>query len=257
MSPEITVLIPSLISRRESLRDLLGDCERERLTAIVLVDAGGISIGRKMDMLADRATGDWMAGAGDDDRLLPGYGDAMREACAAAPEWVEGVYFPVDYWVSGERRGRCLKRPGTVFETGETGDLIRPPADRTMLRAPLRRRLRHKNIYWGEDFHFAHLLWQEGVAMIPVRDQSQTYYLASHSADASENTQFKRERDALGEDERETVCLGRTGTVTYLNMDREAPFFAEMAESVDRSRPQRAYMLVDHPVQPRAARYTR
>lgn len=202
MSPEITVLIPSLISRRESLRDLLGDCERERLTAIVLVDAGGISLGRKMDLLADAASGEWMAGAGDDDRLLPGYGDALREACEAAPEWVGGVYFHVAYTVSDRgqvlRSGLCRKRPGTLTVTGDDGTLVRPPADRTCLRADVRRRLRHPDKYWSEDYEFARTLWDNEVGMIPVRDLSAPLYLAQHREDDPHGTDFKQAKDAPG-----------------------------------------------------------
>lgn len=248
----VTVIVPSLISRHAMLAELLADCAREGVAALALVDAGGISLGRKMDMLADECETPWAAGGGDDDRILPGYGDALREACAVAPEWVGGVYFPVAYSVSEQGKeiesGVCFKRPGKTCEPIEGGnDLIRPPADRTAIRTSVRQRLRHPDRFWAEDYWWAGILWKEDIGLIPVRNREKPLYEARHRNDDPYGTDWKQKRDRDRRAGWGEKCVARMGIEEYLKACAVPTwdFNRYSARAAEDASQERVYVLVE------------
>ena len=83
MTPRLSIVCPALVCRVGQwpiLGDVAEQCEGLPVEMLVLMDRGEMSIGEKMNRLYSMASGEYVAGIADDDRVAPDYVSALLEA---------------------------------------------------------------------------------------------------------------------------------------------------------------------------------
>ena len=86
---KLSVLIPSLSSRRESLEQLhacLNPQKTDQVEFIVVSDSGQMSIGQKRNMLLSQSRGQYVAFVDDDDMVPPDYVARILKALESNPD---------------------------------------------------------------------------------------------------------------------------------------------------------------------------
>lgn len=88
-SVKLSVLIPSLSSRRKSLEELhacLNPQKTDEVEFIVMSDGGEMSIGQKRNMLLSQSRGQYVAFVDDDDMVPPDYVGRILKALQSNPD---------------------------------------------------------------------------------------------------------------------------------------------------------------------------
>ena len=86
---KLSVLIPSLSSRKESLEQLhacLNPQKTDQVEFIVVSDSGQMSIGQKRNMLLSQSRGQYVAFVDDDDMVPPDYVARILKALESNPD---------------------------------------------------------------------------------------------------------------------------------------------------------------------------
>lgn len=171
--PLLSVLTPSIPSRRDSLLELIDRMGRQignkPVEHLVLTDNKRRTIGAKRQALLEISRGQYVTFVDDDDWVADDYVDALLEAVSPEPTDEERhpdvVVFPVKVTINGGQEGivemsvRYAPRNGEALAEYRPPVTCRPPHELAVWRRELAIQSRFADTSQGEEFFWAARLW--------------------------------------------------------------------------------------------------
>jgi len=158
VKPVLSILIPTLKDRASHLKKLKTGLMSQATKAGVYIeiltecDQGELTVGRKRNMLLDRAAGEFCAFVDDDDLVSTTYVKDVSTAIGQARELDCVGFFGEVYFL--DRFGGTMIHSIACSNWTEDGKFYyRPPNHLNPIRSKLAKRVRFKNIRFSED-HF-------------------------------------------------------------------------------------------------------
>jgi len=168
----LSIGIPSLSTRPKFLSEMLGNLDRQigvrqDVELFVLCDNASISIGRKMNLLMEMMTGEYVCFLGDDDRVTDDFVDTLIDAIKE--HGTDCVSYNMEYIKDGRHVSTIREGAGFRRERGnrmclEVEGLTAVWTGPASCKMPMRRELvapyKYNDISFGEDAQF--MAWVNG-----------------------------------------------------------------------------------------------
>jgi len=152
--PKLSILIPTLQSRKESFDSLCAFLLKQPLSSEVEilsdVDDGELSVGEKRNRLLQRATGDFVVFVDDDDKVSDTY---VPDVVGVLRLDLDCVGFFGQVFFKGEFAGRMIHSVLCQSWTEEPGNYYRPPNHLNPIRRDIALTVPFQHIRFSED-HF-------------------------------------------------------------------------------------------------------
>ena len=160
---KLSILIPSLTTRYESRTALLSSLSTQYkgddVEVLTQVDRGYMSIGHKRNLLLDRAKGDYLCFADDDDELVSNYISLIMEGIDKGVDCCSllGVY--TTNGTNPELFEHSIKHKEWIDGTPTQGiRYFRPPNHLNCIKSDIAKKFRFEEINHGED-----RLWSDAI----------------------------------------------------------------------------------------------
>jgi glycosyltransferase involved in cell wall biosynthesis len=142
------------------------------------LDNGELSIGRKRNLLMERASGQWIAFIDDDDLVSSDYVDLICSAIARRPEIdCIGIKAVITFRGSHPREVFYSLQYHDVFSRNHT--YYRPPYHLNPIRREIARQYQFLNVNYSEDFEWAEQIRRDEVLQNEEIIDSVIYYYRS------------------------------------------------------------------------------
>lgn len=156
---KLSILIATMPSRQASFNDLMGNLYRQTEycpEVEILVDANMVyNIGAKRNKLLDKAKGEFIIFADDDDRVSPDYVKEILKAIKTKPDCV-GISGHISFNGGNRKQWHISKEYGSWYE--ERGIYYRTPNHISPVRRELALQAGFPEIAFGEDAEYSRRL---------------------------------------------------------------------------------------------------
>lgn len=161
---KLSILIPTIESRRDTFENLYrfleGQCFGKDVEILFERDNKEISIGKKRQILLERASGEYVTFADDDDWLSDDYVDLILSAIEFNPDCVG---FQIECSGTEGKTADMSNKYADWADNVNGFDYVRTPYQKTPTKREIALQIGYKDMRYGEDYEYSKRLKESGL----------------------------------------------------------------------------------------------